>query len=80
MFVDNVVPVLTLYGRTELGSTDHNCGQSRIYFDIPNYDFSNAAFNISGQLTNLQNLPSVPSFNASNVVAGQSVRHYLAEL
>ena len=43
------------------------------YFDTPNFDFSSAAFNISGQLTNLQNLPFVPSFSASNMVAGQNV-------
>jgi len=73
MFVDNVVPALMLYGRTELGSLQTINGQSGIYFDTPNFDFSNAPFNISGQLTNLQNLPFVPSFNPSNVVAGQSV-------
>lgn len=74
MLVANVVPVLMLYGRTELGSlvTDIN-GQSGIYFGFPNFDFSNAAFKISGQITNLQNLPFVPSFNASNMVAGQNV-------
>ncbi len=71
MFVDNVVPVLVLYGRTELGSLVPDNGQS-VYFDTPQFDFSNAAFNISGQLTNLQNLPFVPSFNASNMVAGQN--------
>ena len=71
MFVDNIVPVLELYGRTELGSLVNDNGQS-VYFDIPQFDFSNAAFNISGQLTNLQNLPFVPSFNASNMVAGQN--------
>jgi hypothetical protein len=72
MFVDNIVPVLTLYGRTELGSLITDNGQS-VYFDTPEFDFSNAAFNISGQLTNLQNLPFVPSFNTSNMVAGQNV-------
>ena len=73
MFVDNVVPDLYLFGRTELGSLQTINGQSGIYFDSPNFDFSNAAFKISGQLTNLQNLPFVPSFNASNIVAGQNV-------
>lgn len=73
MFVDNVVPALELYGRTELGSLQTINGQSGIYFDTPYFDASNAAFNISGQLSNLQNLPFVPSFNASNVVAGQNV-------
>jgi hypothetical protein len=73
MTVDNEVPLLTLYGRTELGSLQAINGQSGLYWDAPNFDFSNAAFNISGQLTNLQNLPFVPSFNASNMVAGQNV-------
>ncbi len=70
-FVDNIVPLIELYGRTELGSLVNDNGQSS-YFDTPQFDFSNAAFNISGQLTNLQNLPFVPSFNASNMVAGQN--------
>jgi hypothetical protein len=74
IFVDNLVPVLNLYGRTELGSLITANGQSGIYLDIPNFDFvSNAVFKISGQLTNLQNLSFVPSFNASNIVAGQDV-------
>jgi hypothetical protein len=73
MFVGNVVPVLTQYGRTELGPLQTIDGQSGYYYDIPDFDFSNAAFNISGQLTNLQNLPFVPSFTASNMVAAQNV-------
>jgi hypothetical protein len=73
MFVDNVVPSLQLYGRTELGSLQTIGGQSGIYFDTPYFDLLNATFGISGQLTNLQTLPFVPSFNASNIVAGQNV-------
>ncbi len=75
MFVDNIVPVLTQYGRTEMGPllTNPTNGQTGAYFDTPNFDFSNATFNISGQLNNLQNLPFVPSFSASNMVAGQNV-------
>jgi hypothetical protein len=73
MSVDNEVPLLTLYGRTELGSLQTINGQSEFYWDTPYFNFSNAAFNISGQLTNLQNLPFVPSFTASNMVAGQNV-------
>jgi len=72
MFVDSAYPVLTQYGRTELGPLVPDNGQS-VYFDTPDFDFSNAAFNISGQLTNLQNLPFVPSFTSSNMVAGQNV-------
>ncbi len=73
MFVDSVDPVLTQYGRTELGPLVTDNGQTGYYFDIPDFDFSNAAFNISGQLTNLQSLPFVPSFTAANMVAGQNV-------
>ena len=74
MSVDNVVPNLLLYGRNELGSllTGPN-GQSGIYWDAPTFDFSQAMFKISGQFTNLENLPFVPIFNASNVVAGENV-------
>jgi hypothetical protein len=72
MMVDNIVPTLQLYGRTELGTLQTINGQSGYYFDIPQFDFTNAVFGISGQLTNLQNLPFVPSFNASNMVAGQN--------
>ena len=71
--VDSEVPILTLYGRTELGPLQTIGTQSGIYWDLPYLDFSNAVFNISGQLTNLQNLPFVPSFTALNMVAGQNV-------
>jgi hypothetical protein len=73
MFVDNIVPAFQLYGRTELGALQTIGGQSGIYFDTPYFDVGNAAFNISGQLSNLQNLPFAPSFNAANMVAGQNV-------
>ena len=73
--VDSVVPVLTLYGRTEMGPllSDFVNGQPGQYDEIPYFNFSNTAFKISGQFTNLQNLPFVPSFNAANMVAGQNV-------
>jgi hypothetical protein len=73
MFVDSVVPDLELYGRNELGALQTISGRSGIYFDAPDFDFSTAKFRISGQFTNLQNLPFVPSFNASDIVAGQNV-------
>jgi len=60
MTVDNEVPLLTLYGRTELGSLQTIGDQSGIYWDVANFDFSNAAFQILGQFTNVQNLPFVP--------------------
>jgi Domain of unknown function (DUF5666) len=37
------------------------------------FDFSPAVFRISGQLGNLRSLPFTPSFNATNMVAGQNV-------
>ena len=73
MMVDNVVPTLLLYGRTELGSLLTISGRSGIYFDTPYFDFDKAIFRISGQFANLQSLPFVPTFNASNMVAGQNV-------
>ena len=73
MFVDLAYPVLTEFGRTELGPLQTFDGQSGLYYSTPNLDFTNAAFNISGQLSNLPNLPFAPSFTASNMVAGQNV-------
>jgi len=37
------------------------------------YGFSDAAFRVSGQMANLQNLPFAATFNATNMVAGQNV-------
>lgn len=64
---------LAQYGRTELGALQTFNGQSGVYWDLPYFNFSNATFNVSGQLTNLQSLPFVPSFTAANMVAGQDV-------
>jgi hypothetical protein len=74
LFVDTLVPSFQLYGRTELGTllTDIT-GLTGGYAEFSYFSYSNATFNISGQFTNLQNLPFVPSFNASNMVAGQNV-------
>jgi hypothetical protein len=71
--VDNEVPILTLYGRTELGALQTINAQSGVYWDTPYVDFDSAVFQTSGQFTNLQNLPFVPSFTAANMVAGQNV-------
>ena len=40
---------------------------------FPYWDYTNAVFQISGQLTNLQSLPFTASFTASTMVAGQHV-------
>ena len=73
MFVDNVLPSVQVYGRTELGFLQTINGQSGIYFDAPYFGLVGPVFRISGQFTNLQSLPFVPSFNGSNIVAGQNV-------
>ncbi|MBO0911739.1 MAG: hypothetical protein J2P13_08100, partial [Acidobacteria bacterium] len=69
------VPVLYLFGRTELGPlmTLNPGGPSGIYEDLVLFDASNVVYKISGQFTNLESLPFVPSFNASNVTPGQNV-------
>lgn len=73
MQIGSEVPVLMVYGRQEQGPLSSGPGGPGYYFDTPYMDFSNAAFQISGQMTNLQTLPFVASFNASNMVAGQNV-------
>jgi hypothetical protein len=41
--------------------------------DEESYDFSGTAFHVSGQLSNVQQLPFAATFNAANMVAGQNV-------
>lgn len=66
MFSSDAEPALMLWGQQQQGTgTDVIGGQ---YFS-----YGNAAFQISGQLANLQALPFVPSFNGSNMVPGQNV-------
>lgn len=71
--VDAEVPVLMIYGRQEQGPLSPGPNGSGYYFDAPYIEFSNAVFGISGQLTNVENLPFVASFNGSNMVPGQNV-------
>jgi hypothetical protein len=74
MFVDTLVPALNFYARTEIGALLSEPGVSGgVYLEMPYFNFSSAVFRVSGQFTNLQNLPFVPSFTASNMVAGQNV-------
>jgi hypothetical protein len=62
-------PLLSSFGRLQqgplLGSEGLGYGG---YFS-----FGGALFQTSGQLTNLQNLPFVATFNSSNLVAGQNI-------
>jgi len=74
MFIDTLVPALSLFSRNELGALFTVSGsQPGVFLPIPYFDFSKAAFGISGQFTNLHSLPFVPTFNASTMVAGQNV-------
>ena len=74
MFVDTLIPVLELYGRTELGALiNDGQGHNGIYQQFPYMDFTNAQFGVSGAFTNLHSLPFVASFSASTMVAGQNV-------
>jgi hypothetical protein len=68
------VPVLLVFGRQQQGPLLGFTTPIGAYWDGGAiFDFSGAAFQISGQLTNLQSLPFSPSFSASNMVAGQNV-------
>ncbi len=69
LFVADSQPSLDILGRQQQGVlfTGIHVGGGQ-YFS-----FGNAAFQISGQLANLNSLPFTPSFNAANMVAGQNV-------
>jgi hypothetical protein len=69
LFVSNAEPALNLWGSQQQGALyNDNFVLGGQYFS-----FTNAIFQISGQLPNLQELPFVPSFTASNMVPGQYV-------
>jgi hypothetical protein len=53
------------------GLTAQTLGDLSELYDV--FGYENATSQISGQFTNLQNLPFVATFNAANTVAGQNV-------
>jgi len=63
--VSNAVPVFYMIGQQEQGNL-------LVAGALP-FNNGNATFRISGQLTNLNNLPFTAMFNAANMVAGQQV-------
>ncbi len=69
LYVSEVEPALLIMGRDQQGSDYSNSYFIGGLF----YSYDSATFQISGQLTNLQNLPFVPSFTVSNMVPGQNV-------
>ncbi len=65
---------LMMHSRSELGALLSVPGiQGGVYLPLPFFNYSKATFGISGQFTNLQSLPFVPTFNAATMVAGQNV-------
>lgn len=72
--VASLEPVLVMYGRLQQGPVPLGPSGSALYQGGGIYfNFGNSIFQISGQMTNLGELPFVASFDASNMVAGQDV-------
>lgn len=69
LFVDAIAPDLTFFGIQEQGGP--YVGINLIGSE--DFTFPSATFAISGQLSNLQQLPFTPVFSASTMVAGQNV-------
>ncbi len=59
-------PVLFMWGRLQQGTALQALGAQA-------FSLANAAFQVSGQFSNLQSLPFVPSFDYGNMVPGQTV-------
>ncbi len=66
---NSAVPVVFAFGRRQQGHL-YDIKQAAIWMP---FDYGSTLFQISGQFTNLQNLPFVPSFNGTNMVDGQNV-------
>jgi Domain of unknown function (DUF5666) len=69
LFVSEAEPALTIDIELEQGALF----QGIFLNGAPYYSFPNATFGISGQVSNLNQLPFTPSFTAANMVAGQMV-------
>jgi len=74
--VNAAPPDIMMVGREEQGVSFPSSSFPSISGEVFGgfvFNAANAVFQVSGQLTNLQNLPFTPSFNASNMVAGQNI-------
>ena len=72
--IASLEPVLSVYGLLQQAPVLLGPNGSALYQGgAPYFNFGNSVFQISGQMTNLQKLPFVASFNASNMVPGQNV-------
>jgi len=65
LFVSNAIPVLEMIGQQEQGVLTVGGANP--------FDFENTAFQISGEIGNLNSLPFTPMFDAASMVAGQNV-------
>jgi hypothetical protein len=67
-------PLLNLYAPSSLVGELITESQGTIPINqTQTFDYANSAYEISGQLTNVQSLPFTASLNAANMVAGQNV-------
>jgi hypothetical protein len=72
--VASLEPVLSMFGLLQQAPVPLGPSGSELYQGgAPYFNVGNSIFQISGQMTNLQKLPFVASFNASNMVPGQNV-------
>jgi hypothetical protein len=65
LFVAEGTPILELFPRQTQGAD--------LVSDFETFRFDTSTFGISGEMSNLASLPFTPSFNATNMVAGQNV-------
>jgi type II secretory pathway pseudopilin PulG len=66
-------PSLTYSSNSEINALEVEQQGAALAELMDIYDFGNAAFQISGQLNNLQNLPFAATFNEANMADGQNI-------
>jgi len=69
IFVSDAERAIYIEGYNQQGSDYANA----YFLDSQPFSFDNAVFQISGELTNLEDLPFVATFTGSNMVAGQNL-------
>jgi hypothetical protein len=69
VFVSDAEPALFMWGRQQQGALYND----QFVLGSQAFSFTSAIFQISSQLSNVQDLPFTPSFTAANIVPGQNV-------
>jgi len=69
LYVSDAEPAVFMWGRQQQGSLFNGS----FVFGANAFSFGNAAFQVSGQVSNLQDLPFIASFTGSNMVPGQNL-------